>query len=108
VGKVRRPSELVRLRKTVETQPVSTDVELEREEARVVREPLSGTEPASGHAFKEDVQEVRLEREEPVVDKEVVATERVRLEKDVQSERQPVEDEVRKERIDVERGHERL
>ena len=104
VGKVRRPSELVRLRKTVETEPVSTDVEVEREEARVVREPVSGTERATGQAFKDDVQEVRLEREEPVVDKDVVARERVRLEKDVQREQQPVEDEVRKERVDVERA----
>ena len=108
VGKVRRPSELVRLRKTVETEPVSTDVEVEREEARVVREPVSGTERATGQAFKDDVQEVQLEREEPVVDKDVVARERVRLEKDVQREQQPVEDEVRKERVDVERGDERL
>ena len=76
VGKVRRPSELVRLRKSVETEPVSTDVE--------------------------------VEREEPVVDKDVVARERVRLEKDVEREQRPVEDEVRKERIDVERGDERL
>src|ERR671933_2085985 len=101
VGKVRRPSELVRLRRWVETEPVSTEVELEREEARVVREPVSQGEAARGRAIGEEGElEVQLEREEPVVEKDVVPRERVRLEKDVTTEERRVEDEVRKERVD--------
>jgi uncharacterized protein (TIGR02271 family) len=104
IGKVRRPSELVRLRKRVETEPISTGVDLEREEVRVVREPVSEGETARGRIGEEGELEVQLEREEPVVEKEVRPRERIRLEKDVTSEERRVEDEVRKERIDVERS----
>jgi uncharacterized protein (TIGR02271 family) len=103
IGKVRRPSEVVRLRKRVETEPISTGVELEREEVRVVREPVSEGETAGGRIGEEAELEVQLEREEPVVEKEVRPKERVGLEKDVTTEERRVEDEVRKERIDVER-----
>jgi stress response protein YsnF len=107
VDKVRRPSELVRLRKRVETEPVSTSVELEREEARVVREPVGEKEAGQGRIGEEGGVEVQLEREEPVVEKEVRPKERVRLEKDTTIEEHRVEDEVRKEQVDVERGEER-
>ncbi len=107
VDKVRRPSELVRLRKRVETEPVSTSVELEREEARVVREPVSEGEGGRGRIGEEGAVEVQLEREEPVVEKEVRPKERVRLEKDTTTEEHQVEEEVRKERVDVERGEEK-
>jgi stress response protein YsnF/sporulation protein YlmC with PRC-barrel domain len=108
VGKVRRPSELVRLHKWVETEPVSTSVELEHEEARIVREPVNESEAGTGRRIGEEGElEVKLEREEPVVEKQVVPKERVRLEKEVKTERQTVEGEVRKERVDVERDQER-
>jgi stress response protein YsnF len=108
VGKVRRPSELVRLHRSVETEPVSTSVELEHEEARIVREPVSESEAGAGRRIGEEAElEVRLEREEPVVEKQVVPKERVRLEKDVKTEQQTVEGEVRKERVDVERDQAR-
>ncbi len=108
ISKVRRPSELVRLHKWVETEPVSTSVELEHEEARIVREPVSESE-AGGHRqiSDEGELEIKLEREEPVVEKQVVPKERVRLEKDLKTEEQTVEGEVRKERVDVERDQER-
>jgi stress response protein YsnF/sporulation protein YlmC with PRC-barrel domain len=108
ISKVRRPSELVRLHKWVETKPVSTSVELEHEEARIVREPVSEREPASQRQIGEEGElEIRLEREEPVVEKQVVPKERVRLEKDLKTEQQTVGGEVRKERVDVERDQER-
>ena len=106
VGKVRRPSELVRLRKRVEVEPVSTSVELEREEVRVVREPVGESEMRGQHHIAEAEQEVVLEREEPVVGKTVVAKERIRLDKEATVETRRVEDEVRKERVDVERTDE--
>jgi hypothetical protein len=47
--------------------------------------------------------EIRLEREGPVVENDVVAKGRVRLEKDLTTERRKVQEEVREERVDVER-----
>jgi stress response protein YsnF len=108
ISKVRRPSELVRLHRWVETEPVSTSVELEHEEARIVREPVSEGEAGGRRRIGDEGElEVRLEREEPVIEKQVVPKERVRLEKDLKTEHQTVEGEVRKERVDVERNQEK-
>jgi stress response protein YsnF len=92
----------------VETEPVSTSVELEHEEARIVREPVSEGEAGGQRPIGDEGElEVRLEREEPVIEKQVVPKERVRLEKDLKTEHQTVEGEVRKERVDVERNQEK-
>jgi uncharacterized protein (TIGR02271 family) len=88
-----------RLRKWVETEPVDVDVELQKETARVVREPVNETTDAE---IGEDQLEVGLRSEEAVVGKQTVAKERIGLEKDVQTERQTVSDEVRKERVELE------
>ena len=90
----------VRVRKWVETEPVEMDVELRRETARVRREPID--EPISDAEFGADELEVPLRAEEPVVEKQAVAKERVSLETDVAVDTQTVSDEVRKERVDVE------
>jgi uncharacterized protein (TIGR02271 family) len=103
VGKERQQAGSVRLRKSVETQPVSADVELERETAQVVRQPIDepiGRDPDG--AFGEEVVEVPLEAEHAVVSKETVAKERVGVETGVERRTETVEDEVRKERVDVE------
>ena len=100
VGKRETEAGRARLRKWVETEPVSADVELERETARVTREPVD--QPASGADIGEQEVEVPLREEQPVVQKETVAKERIGLEKDVETERQTVGDEVRKERVEVE------
>ena len=100
VGK--RPVEAgtARLRKWVEKEPVALDVELQREVARVTREPID--EAVGDHEFTEEEVEVPLHAEKPVVQKQAVAKERVGLEKDVQTETETVEDELRKERVEVE------
>ena len=100
VGKRETEAGRARLRKWVETEPVSADVELERERARVTREPID--QPASGAEIGEQEVDVPLRAEEPVVQKEAVAKERIGLEKDVETERETVGGEVRKERVDVE------
>ena len=99
VGK--RPVEAgrVRLRKWVETEPVEMSVDLQRETARVTRESMD--EPVGDAEIGEEEVEVRLRGEEPVVQKQTVAKERVGVEKDVETERQTVRDEVRKERVDL-------
>jgi uncharacterized protein (TIGR02271 family) len=89
-----------RLRKWVETEPVALDVELEREVARVTREPVD--QPVGDHDFREEEVEVPLSAEKPVVQKQAVAKERVGLETDVVTEKETVSDELRKERVEVE------
>ena len=100
VGKRETEAGRARLRKWVETEPVSADVELKRETARVTREPVD--QPASGAEFGEQEVDVPLREEQPVDQKETVDKERIGLEKDVETERQTVGDEVRKERVEVE------
>ncbi len=105
VGKRDTEAGRARLRKWVETEPVETDVELQRETARVTREPID--QPASGAEIGEQEVDVPLRKEEAVVQKETVAKERIGLEKDVETKRETVGDEVRKERVDVEGDIER-
>ncbi len=100
VGKQQVGAGSVRLRKWVETEPVQMDVELQRETARIEREPIN--QPVSGAELGEQEIDVTLRAEEPVVQKQTVAKERITVEKDVEVERQTVADEVRKERVDVE------
>jgi uncharacterized protein (TIGR02271 family) len=102
VGTEERPAGSVRLRKWVETEPVSTEVELERETAHVVREPVD--QPVARDtdaAFGDEEIEVPLRAEEAVVGKRTVAKERVGIEKDVDTRTETVRDEVRKEHVDV-------
>jgi uncharacterized protein (TIGR02271 family) len=100
VGK--RPVETgtARLRKWVETEPVTLEVELKHEVARVTRERID--QPVGEHEFGDEQVEMPLHGEKAVVQKRAVAKERVGLEKDVETEKQTVKDEVRKERVEVE------
>lgn len=100
VGKRSVESGSARLRKWVETEPVALDVELKREVARVTRERID--QPVEEHEFSEEQIDVPLHAEKPVVQKQVVAKERIGLEKDVQTETQTVKDELKKERVEVE------
>jgi stress response protein YsnF len=100
VGKRQVESGRVRLRKWVETEPVETTVELERETAHVHRERID--QPVAGAEIGEQVVETTLREEQPVVEKQTVARERVSLDKDVDVRQETVRDEVRKERVEVE------
>lgn len=89
----------VRLRKWVETEPVTADVEVRQEVARIEREPIN--EPVSGADLGEAEVEVPLHAEQPVVSKKTVAKERVSVAKDAETKTQKVEDTVRKEHLEV-------
>ncbi len=95
----------VSLRKWVETEPVTQEIELVRETGRVVREPIDRVVEDG------DVEEAEIEItfyvEEPVVEKRLVARERIFLEKDVERYVETVSDTVRVERVDVEGDAER-
>ena len=105
VGKTTRESGRVRLRKYVVTEQVQTTVPVSHEEVRVEREPISEANvgrATSGPAISEEEHEVVLHEEQPVVDKQVVPKERVRLDRETVVEEVPVSAEVRKEQIDTE------
>jgi uncharacterized protein (TIGR02271 family) len=100
-----RETARARLRKYVVTEQETKTVPLQREEARVEREPITDANVAqatSGPDIAEAEHEVTLHTEEPVVEKRVEPKERVRLDKDVQTEEQTVADEVRKQRVEPE------
>ncbi|GAA1756263.1 PRC and DUF2382 domain-containing protein [Kocuria aegyptia] len=101
VGKEQRETGRARLRKYVVTENQTVDVPVEREEVRVERTPLSGTEATSGTIGEEDV-EVTLHEERPVVAKETVGVEKVGLEKDTVRDTERVDADVRKEQVEVE------
>jgi len=93
-----------RLRKWVETEQQDVTVPVTKERARLVTEPITEEnrdEAYSGPAISEEEHEVTLREERPVVEKETVPVERVRLDTDTETEQQTVSGEVRKERIDL-------
>lgn len=105
VGKERRPAGRARLRKYVVTEEQQRTVPVRREEVRVEREPISEETRHRGGAgpeIQESEREVVLEEERPVVSKESVPVERVRLDKETVTEEETVGGEVRKERIQTE------
>jgi uncharacterized protein (TIGR02271 family) len=106
VGKEQRETGRARLRKYVVTENETVNVPLEREEVRVERTPLNGTEATAGTIGEEDV-EVTLHEERPVVAKETVGVEKVGLEKETVRDTERVDAEVRKEQVEVETDAER-
>ncbi|MFE9406300.1 DUF2382 domain-containing protein [Streptomyces sp. NPDC006530] len=87
-----------RLRKVVVTEDVTTTVPVSHEEVRVVREPIREGDRARAD-IGEAESEVTLHAERPVVRKEAVPVERVRLETEKVTEQREVSDTVRKEQI---------
>ncbi|MGP0225288.1 YsnF/AvaK domain-containing protein [Paenarthrobacter sp. NCHU4564] len=104
VGTERQATGRARLRKYITTENVSTTVPVQREEVRVEREPINDAnvgDAMDGPELSEEEHEVTLHEERPVVEKETVPVERVRLDKDTVTEEHTVNEEVRKENIDV-------
>ncbi len=94
-----------RLRKFVVTENVTETVPVSREEVRVEREPITDANVGNamdGPAISEEEHEVVLHAERPVVAKEAVPVERVRLDVDTVTDTETVSDSVRKEQIEME------
>ncbi len=92
-----------RLRKYVVTENVTTSVPVSHEEVRLEREPITDANrdaARSGPDISEEEHEVTLHAERPVVAKETVPVERVRLGTETVTEEQQVSEQVRKEQID--------
>jgi uncharacterized protein (TIGR02271 family) len=93
-----------RLRKYVVTENVTETVPVSREEVRVEREPITDAnaeQAMSGPTMSEAEHEVTLHAERPVVEKEAVPVERVRLDKESVSDQEQISETVRKEQVDV-------
>jgi uncharacterized protein (TIGR02271 family) len=104
VGTQTREAGRARLRKYVVTENVTQTVPVSREEIRVEREPITDVnrdEALTGPAISDEEHEVVLHEERPVVEKEAVPVERVRLDTETVTDQVTVNEEVRKEQIDT-------
>jgi uncharacterized protein (TIGR02271 family) len=104
VGTAKREAGRARLRKYVVTENVTQTVPVQREEVRVEREPITDANAGAaldGPAISEEEHEVVLHEETPVVEKQAVPKERVRLDVDTHTEEQEISEDVRSEQIEV-------
>ncbi|CAA9274221.1 MAG: putative conserved domain protein [uncultured Blastococcus sp.] len=93
-----------RLRKYVVTENVTETVPVSHEEVRLEREPITDANVGNamdGPAISEEEHEVVLHAETPVVEKEAVPVERVRLDKTTVTEQTQVSEGVRKEEVEL-------
>lgn len=91
----------VRLRKYTVTENVTKTIPVEREEVRVERVPVDEDATTGRIDDEDETAEVTLHEERPVVDKDTVAVEEVRLGKETVTGEETVSAEVRKEQIDT-------
>jgi uncharacterized protein (TIGR02271 family) len=104
VGTQTRESGRARLRKYVVTENVQQTVPVSHEEVRIEREPITDANvgaATSGPTISEEEHEVVLHEERPVVEKEAVPVERVRLDTETVTDQTTVNEEVRKEQVDT-------
>jgi uncharacterized protein (TIGR02271 family) len=104
VGTQRVETGVARLRKYVVSENVTETVPVSHEEIRVEREPITDAnvgDALAGPAISEEEHEVVLHGERPVVAKEAVPVERVRLDVDTVTDQETVSETVRKEQIEL-------
>lgn len=104
VGTEKQATSRARLRKYVTTENVTQTIPVQREEVRIEREPITDANRGAaldGPDFSEEEHVVTLHEERPVVEKEAVPVERVRLGKETVTDDATVNEEVRKENIDT-------
>ncbi|WP_375388592.1 YsnF/AvaK domain-containing protein [uncultured Amnibacterium sp.] len=104
VGTQQVETDRVRLRKHVVTEQQTVTVPVSHEEVRLEREPITEAnrgDALDGPDLSEEEHEVVLTEERPVVQKETVPVERVRLDTDTVTEQQRVTEDVAHEEIDV-------
>ena len=104
VGTRKEEAGRARLRKYVVTENVTQTVPVSREEVRVEREPITDENVGAAHSgpdISEEEHEVVLHQERPVVEKEAVPVERVRLGTETVTDQETVSEDVRKEQIDT-------
>ena len=103
VGTEQAEAGRARLRKYVVTENVTQTVPVSHEEVRLEREPITDANRGaamSGSDISEEEHEVTLHAERPVVNKDTVPVERVRLGTETVTEDHEVSETLRKEQID--------
>ena len=103
VGTEQADAGRARLRKHVVTENVTQTVPVSHEEVRLEREPVTDANrgaATSGSDISEEEHEVTLRAERPVVNKQTVPVERVRLGTETVTEDHEVSETLRKEQID--------
>jgi uncharacterized protein (TIGR02271 family) len=108
IGTERVETGRVRLVKHVVTEEQQVSVPVTHEEVRLEREPITDAtrNTVRGTEIGEAQQEMTLHAEKPVVRKETVPVEQVRLGKETVTDQETVAGTVRKEQIDIEDGRE--
>ena len=104
VGTERVEAGRARLRKHVVTEQRTETVPVSHEEVRLEREPITDANVDSalaGPAISEEEHEVVLTEERPVVEKETVPVERVRLGTETVTENEQVTESVRHEEVEL-------
>ncbi len=103
VGTERVEAGRARLRKHVDTETVTRTVAVSHEQLRIQREPLgAGASAQAGVTGLSELEhEFVLVAEQPVVQKDVVPVERIRLDTVTVTGEQTVTEQVRKEQIEV-------
>jgi len=104
VGTQRVEAGRARLRKYVVTENVTQTVPVSHEEVVLDREPITDANVGNaldGPAISEEEHEVTLHAERPVVAKEAVPVERVRLDTETVTSQETVTDTVRKEQVEL-------
>jgi uncharacterized protein (TIGR02271 family) len=104
VGTERRETGRARLRKHVVTEEQTVTVPVSHEEVRLEREPITDGNvgaATSGPDLSDEEHEVVLTEERPVVQKETVPVERVKLGTETVTDEERVTEDVRHEEIDV-------
>jgi len=99
VGTERQVTGRVRLRRYVETEYVQVEVPIRRERVRLEEVPASADEPPP--AAEPDDAAMTLHEERPVIGKQTVPVERVRLAKQTVTGEEAVRDQVRTEHIEA-------
>ena len=103
VGTEQADAGRARLRKYVVTENVTQTVPVSHEEVRLEREPVTDANrgaAVSGSDISEEEHEVTLRAERPVVNKQTVPVERVRLGTEIVTEDHEVSETLRQEQID--------
>ena len=107
VGTERVETGRARLRKYIVTENETVTVPVSREVVRLEREPITEGnvgDALNGPDLSEEDHEVVLTEERPVVQKETVPVERVRLDTETVTDNQQVTEEVRKEEVELDDG----
>lgn len=102
VGTEEREAGHVRLRKYVTTEEEQVTVPVQKEKLVVEREPVEGRSTGRIDDSAHQDETITLREERPVVDKETVDVEKVRVGKETVTEQETVSGTVRKEHADIE------